>query len=310
MKTLPGSDRPTWSVGRVRADDLGERHEIGRGGMATVFGLPSFFLPEAPAASWVYKEYRSRCRPVPLFGMEALVRLRQALPAGQRQAFDRSFNWPSRVVVDDGPGAAGVILPLLPEDYFVVLRLSSGTTKRKPAEGQFLFMERAYCTRVGIEFPDDEQRRHLCRSLAYAFGLLERAGVVYGDLSARNLLFRLRPRPTVMLVDCDAVRLRGEAAAFGAQPHSPDWEPPEALRARDRRDGTGYNIQSQATDRYKLGLAILRMLTPGPRSSMNTDPAPARSHLPMHLFTLLCRSLSDDPAERPPAKTWYEELTR
>jgi DNA-binding helix-hairpin-helix protein with protein kinase domain len=294
----------------LRADELGDRHEIGRGGMATVYALPSFFLPEAPAASWVYKQYRSKCRPVPLFGMEGLVRLRHGLPDGQRRAFDRCFNWPVRVVTDDEPGASGVILPLLSDDWFMVLKLSSGTTKRKPAEGQFLFMDRAYCARVGIPFADEEQRRHLCRSLAYALALLDRADIVYGDLSSRNILFRLTPRPAVKLVDCDAVRVHGGAAAFGSQPHSPDWEPPEALRARARRDGTGYNIQNKATDRYKLGLAILRILTPGPMCSLSTDPIAARPHLPMNLFTLLQRSLSTDPATRPPARAWYEELTR
>lgn len=302
--------RPGTTAGYVQVDDLGDRHRIGHGGMAVIHALTSFFLPEAPAVRWVYKEYKAKCRPVPLYGMEALVKLRHAMAEEQRKAVDRSFNWPVRVVVDAQPGAAGVILPLLPDDYFAVLRLSSGATARKPAEGQFLFMDRAYCVRVGIPFPDEDQRRHLCRSLAYAFGLLDRADVVYGDLSARNFLFRLTPRPSVMLVDCDAVRVHGGAAAFGSQPHSPDWEPPEALRAKGRRDSTGYNIQSKETDRYKLGLAILRMLTPGPQCSTTTDAARARSLLPMPLYDLLTRSLSDDPSERPAARTWYDQLTR
>ena len=133
---------------------------------------------------------------------------------------------------------------------------------------------------------------------------------MYGDLSARNILFRLSPKPTVILVDCDAVRAHGDAAAFGAQPHSPDWEPPEALLAKRRHDSGGYSIQNKATDRYKLGLAILRILTPGEGCATNLDPQVARSFLPTNLFTLLQRSLSDDPTDRPTAKAWHEELTR
>jgi DNA-binding helix-hairpin-helix protein with protein kinase domain len=297
-------------MGSIREDDLGDRHQIGKGGTARVYALPSFFLPEAPAGTWVYKQYKPKYRPAAPFGMDALVRLPEGMPPRQREAFDRSFNWPVRVVADGQPGVAGVILPHLRDDFFIVLRLSSGTIKQKPAEGQYLFMDRAYCARVGIPFPDEDQRRQLCRSLAYAFGLMDRADVVYGDLSALNFIYRLTPRPAVLLVDCDAVRLHGEAAAFGPQPHSPDWEPPEALRARAQGDGTGYSIQSKATDRYKLGLAILRILTPGPHSASNTDPERARPFLPMNLYTLLQRSLSDDPTERPSAKTWYEEFTR
>lgn len=294
----------------LREDDLGQRVEIGSGGMAKVFALPDFWLPENPGRRYVYKKFRSKVRPVPLYGMGSLVKLYASLEAPQRDLFDRSFNWPVRAVVDESDGAAGIILPLLPDEFFVDLRLSSGKRKRKPAEGQFLFVDSAYCARVGVPFADEQQRRQLCRSLAYAFGLLDRADVVYGDLSSRNFLFRLRPKPAVMLVDCDAVRPHGTAAAVGIQPHSPDWEPPEAIKARKRRDSTGFSIQNRATDRYKLGLAILRILTPGDGCSTNTQPAAARRLLPRHLFEMLQRSLGDAPADRPTARDWYQELTR
>lgn len=289
---------------------LGSRFEIGAGGMAKVFSLPNFFLPEDPGGKWVYKKFRSKVRPVMPYGLRSLVKLFEGFEPKQRLAFEKTFNWPVRVVIDDGDGAAGVILPLLSDELFVDLHLSSGATKRKPAELQFLFQTSAYCAKVGIPFLDDQQRRAICRSLCYAMGLLDRVGVVYGDLSARNVLYRISPRPGVKLVDCDAVRPHGSAAALGQQPHSPDWEPPEAIAAKQRRDSRGYSIQSKETDRYKLGLAILRILTPGQGCAENIDPLAARQQLPMNLYTLLQRSLSDDPHARPTAKTWYEELTR
>lgn len=297
-------------VSTVQEADLGQRHEIGSGGMARVHLVPDFLLPEAPGVRLVYKKFRTKVRPVPSYGLQALVRMYNDLEPAQRQVFGRSFNWPVRVVADGADGAAGVLLPLLPDAFFQELRLSSGARKRKPAEAQFLFQDAAYCARVGVPFLDEQQRRALCRSLAYGLGLLDRADVVYGDLSARNLLYRVSPRPGVMLVDCDAVRPHGGAAAFGAQPHSPDWEPPEALLARRRRDPAGYNIQNKATDRYKLGLAVLRILTPGPGCATNTDPERARPYLPHPLFTFLQRSLGDDPSQRPTAREWYQEFTR
>ena len=302
-----GSREPI--VTTVHEDELGARHEIGSGGTANVFALKSYMLAHIPEQKWVYKKFKPTHRPVSLYGMRALVKLIESLEPKRRDLFDRAFNWPERAVVDDGDGASGVVLPLIAEEYFVDLRLSDGTVKRKPAEAQFLLSDRDYCATVGLPYPDEEQRRQLCRSLCYAIALLHRADVVYGDLSARNILFRLHPRPAVKLVDCDAVRVSGAAAAFGAQPHSPDWEPPEAIAARKRRD-SGWTIQSKETDLYKLGLAVLRILTPGKGSSTNVDPASARGVLPSHLYTLLQRSLSPDPNARPTAKTWYEELQR
>jgi serine/threonine protein kinase len=300
----------TAAVATLKETDLGDLTQIGAGGMAKVFAIPDFFLPECPGRRLVYKKLRPKVRPVPLYGLAALTRVLSELETDHRAAVERSFNWPLRVVVDDGDGAAGVVLPLIPDEYFLDLHLTSGSIRRRPAEAQYLFCDSGYCSTMRIPFLDEHARRALCRSLSYALGLLDRADVVYGDLSALNIIFRLTPRPAVMLVDCDAIRLTGGAAALGRQPHSPDWEPPEALRAKRLRDNTEYCIQNKPTDRYKLGLAILRILTPGPGCSTNLDPTVARHILPPKLYELLERSLSDNADDRPSARAWYEELTR
>ena len=294
---------------RVEESDLVDRKQIASGGMAKIYALPSYVLPEKPDEPQVYKKYKAKLRPVPLAGLDQLVRARQALPPAQREAFDRSLNWPRRVAVDGGTGAAGVILPLISDGFFHDLDLPSGARERTPAEGQFLQMGLEYCASVHISFATSEQRLMLARSLVYAMGLLHRVDVVYGDLSSRNFLYELTPRPRVLLVDCDAVRVKGGSAALGAQPHTPDWQPPEALLAERRRDGAGFAVQNKATDRYKLGLAILRILTPG-APTVARDPRAARRCMPSRLYRLLERSLSDDPAARPDAKTWFTEWGR
>ena len=38
-------------------------------------------------------------------------------------------------------------------------------------------------------------------------------------------------------LDTDAMRVKGTTSSLGAQPHTPDWEPPEALHAKKRGDG-------------------------------------------------------------------------
>ncbi|NNN15357.1 MAG: hypothetical protein HKL82_05790 [Acidimicrobiaceae bacterium] len=277
--------------------------------MARVFSLPDFFLPESPGRPIVYKKIKAKYRPVPQYGLQSLVRLLSGIESNLKPSFERQLNWPVRVVLDDHDGAAGVILPLIPDEYFVSLRRSSGEIKRRPAEVQYLFTDSRYCARVGIPYPDESQRLDLCRSLSFAMVMLHKLDVVYGDLSARNILFRVLPKPAVLLVDCDAVRPKGGAAPLGAQPHSPDWEPPEAVKARARRDSTGYNIQNKETDRYKLGLAVLRILSPGRGCSTNTDPKVVKSVLPPRIYSLLEQSLSVNPSGRPEAQTWYKEFT-
>jgi hypothetical protein len=294
----------------IHESELGRLMELGQGGMAKVFGLPDLLLPGVPQGHWVYKRYKAKCRPVPMYGLQELVRLLDRLPHEHRRVMHRHFNWPVRVVTDGGHGSSGLILALLPDSFFLDLRLSSGRVKHKPAEIQFLFQDEEYCVRVGLPRITLSERQSICRSLVYAMALLDRLDVVYGDLSARNVLFRLRPRPGVLLVDCDAVRSRGSAAAVGKQPHSPDWEPPEALLARRRRDSTAYTIQNKETDRYKLGLAILRILTPGQGCATSVDPTRARRCLPRNLYELLVSSLESEPANRPAAAVWYEEMRR
>ncbi|MGQ0631644.1 MAG: hypothetical protein ACT4P1_11410 [Sporichthyaceae bacterium] len=278
--------------------------------MATVHDLPDFRIGEQPTWALVYKRYKKSIRPVPIFGLEALVKMREVLHADQVKALDRSFNWMVRVVTDSGSGAAGVILPRLDASYFIDLHTSYGDVKSVPAEGQFLAADREYCAQKRIVFPSIDQRMQLCISLVKGMGLLHRAEVVYGDLSLRNFLFRLSPQPSVIFVDTDAMRSRGSTSSLGLQPHTPDWEPPEALQAKARKDSIGFATQNQDTDRYKLGLAVLRILADGPRVAEKRDPTLVKRVLPRHLYALLEQSLLGPPAARPPAKTWYEEFRR
>ena len=289
--------------------DLGKLDYLAAGNFSKVYLAPDLKLPEAPTGKWVYKKFKPKFRPIPAFGMNSIVTHRTNMHEDQRAQFDSVAVWPTRVVADDGAGAAGVVLPLIPDDYFHTLSLST-STKRIPSEGQFLFMDREYCSSVGLTFLEEDARRKIAHRLAYAFALFHKANVVYGDFSSRNFIFRTMPTPRVLLVDCDAVRVNFEPSPFGGQPHSPDWEPPEALKAKRLKDSAGFSIQNMETDRYKLGLAILRVLTPGAYCSTNRDPERARAVLPPKLFQLLERSLSEHPTARPTAKEWYQEMLR
>ena len=105
----------------------------------------------------------------------------------------------------------------------------------------------------------------ICRDFAAVLHFVHKNGLVVGDLSARNGLYRLDERPSVMLVDCDAIRVRGTMAAM-AQLNSPDWDPPEKML-------------TQSSDRYKFGLFVLRCLSSGEQISTTRDPSRADAAL-------------------------------
>lgn len=295
---------------RVDEADLGARRQLAKGGMATIHDLPDYRIGEQPDWPLVYKKYKKSVRPVPAFGLEALVKIRDDWHPDQRRTIDRSFNWMVRVVTDGQNGAAGVILPRLHDSYFVDLTTSYGEVRHRPAEMQYLAAGRDYLRNKRMACPDLNQRAALCASLAKGMALLHRADVVYGDLSLRNVLYRLEPTPHVVYVDADAMRPTGSSSSFRLQPHTPDWEPPEALHAMKRGDGVGFAVQNLSTDRYKLGLAILRVLADVPRVAEKRDPTLLRGVLPRRLYELLELSLHGQPADRPTAKTWYEEFRR
>ena len=63
-------------------------------------------------------------------------------------------------------------------------------------------------------------------------------------------------------------------------------------------------LQSQDSDRYKLGLFILRCLAPGRGSSTNRDPGAADRVLDGRGRFLMHTAITAPPADRPTAREW------
>jgi hypothetical protein len=148
-------------------------------------------------------------------------------------------------------------------------------------------------------------RLRLCERFSFFLALLHNHNVVFGDISSRNTLYSLHPKPSVMFVDCDGVRIAGNAAVV-KQLHTPDWDPPEAEAAwRIGRSPP----QSKATDSYKLALFILRVLAPGTGASVNRDPEAAAHVIDSAGQQLLQRALKGSSRDRPSAKEWHSYFT-
>lgn len=282
----------TWQGLAEHREALGEMEYLSGGGQSTIYRLPSYTLHNAPGP-FIYKEYHKHLGEVSGHGLAGVIAVRESLDAKEREWLDRCAIWPLRVVVERG-AVTGVIMRLIPDEFFQQITLPSGRAARLPREAQPLLIAKKLCEKLGWPYAEPRQRKQLCAQLCYTVAFLHRRGIVFGDISPRNVLFRLTPSTGMTLVDCDAIRKIGTAAVVG-QGNSPDWFPPEGRNAP----------QSMRTDVYKLGLFILRVLSPGPGSSVNLDPEVVRNTLDAPGMQLLRRSLAPNPAARPDARDWY-----
>jgi hypothetical protein len=279
----------------VSLDQLGALgDELGRGGQASVFALPGFTLADAPG-DLVFKRYHTA--PVSDGDLRKIVSVRNDLDPGRRQRLDNIATWPCRIVIDGG-SAVGVVMPRIDASYMDVLSLPSGKSKRSLREVLNLFAPIERVRNVGRPVPSGRQRLELCRDFAAALAFLhDELHIVFGDINAKNELWRLSSSPMVMFLDCDAVRPRGSVAAT-RQLNAPDWDPPEA------------GILNRSTDLYKLGLLVLRALTPGDQGSTRRNPMTAAGALDQAGLDMLVRALGQVTTARPTAREWTVHLSR
>lgn len=280
----------------IAPGDLGRLgRQLGKGGQAVVTELPELKLPDV-AGELVYKKYREPHGE--LGSLRRIVATRNDLDLPVRKRLDAVTVWPVRVVEENGQ-ALGIVMPKIPSAYFDTVTLP-GTGKKKSVlrEVQNLFIPVDRAAELGRPTPTDEERMRICRDFAGVLTLMhDTLEVVFGDINAMNELFRLDDTPMVMFLDCDGVRPKGAKAAV-KQLNAPDWVPPED------------ELLSRASDLYKLGLFVLRCLTPGPGSSVNTDPAAIGGVLDSQGVAMLRRALGADLNSRPLAREWEVYLRR
>lgn len=288
-----GSSMPAVNIARAALGELGA--QLGRGAQAIVYDLPGLTIDDV-REPLVYKEYRETVGSPN--DIRRIVSNRLALHPGKRAVLDKISAWPLRVVEDDGE-LRGILMRKVPDSFMDSMVLpGSGRTTKQLREIQNLFIDPKLATWLGRPVPDTRQRLRICRDFAAALTFFHtELSIAFGDINARNELYQLDQQPTVMFIDCDGVRRAGEVSG-NEQLNAPDWVPPnnEPL--------------SQPTDLYKLGLFILRCLSPGPNASTRLDPEPARGVLDKAGFELLERALGTDPRARPTARAWQVHLSR
>jgi hypothetical protein len=322
--TIVSSDDAIVDRGR-----LGRLDRIGKGGTAVVYRVPSFHLPGLPKL--VFKEYTEKTRrhagPPLRPGLLSLVRHRLRMDDETRCEWDRSIAWPLRVVVDDGGSACGILLPLIPDRFFQDLTDRTGARRRDPREVDMLFGATADMARVGLAAASPRDRLRVAVRIVKVYAAMHDQKMIVGDISGRNVVYDVSGgRPSVLVVDADGSRVEGSRGAFGSQPQTPYWEPPEALLAarqlrRPSRAGAGIAalvsqtmVQNRKTDVYKLALMLVRVIDHGRGKAVNRDPKLAadlfRTTWGPHAAEALERSLSARPSDRPSIRELADAMHR
>jgi hypothetical protein len=279
---------------RVKRADLGSLVELAEGGYGKVYGAPQYHLPGDPVAI-VFKAYTTAVAEQAR-AAENAVSFRNRLDPADRADLDRCTLWP-RALVEDRGAVAGLLMPLIPSEFFFeATDHATGGKSTKLRDLQWLIAAPAILADHGIADIDNAERLVLLGHLVYAVGLLHEHGWVYGDLSFKNVAFALGP-PRIILLGCDdAADLRDPRRK---QAHSIFWEPPESAQV---------SLQNKASDVYKLGLAILRCLSPGNGASTARDPSRLADRLDAAGVALISRAVGPDPARRPTAGELYAYL--
>ena len=291
---------------RVKKADLGQLIPLAKGGFGEVFRVPGYHLPGDHAAL-AYKEFTSEVD-AQARSAEAAVSFRERLGRADRDDLDRCTVWP-RALVEDKGKVAGLLMPLIPGEFFCDRAdPDTGDMTSKPRDMQWLIAsaEQRAAARIDLRDVDKTERLILLGHLVYDLGRLHKHDWVFGDLSFKNAVFALDP-PRVMLLDCD-----GAAALtdFGrSQASTPMWDPPECsftpVPGVPQQD-----LQDKVTDVYKLGLAILRCLSPGKGAASSRSAGRVAGELDTEGEALVERAVDTDRSRRPSAKELYGYLRK
>ncbi|HXL95660.1 MAG TPA: hypothetical protein VN969_42615 [Streptosporangiaceae bacterium] len=287
-----GGGGPNVQKARVGALTPLYESEPGRVFLAEEFSLPGDPVPLAYLEFPTENTGRARA-------VRAAVAFRDQLSAGERGELDQCTAWPRAVVEDESGTPCGFLMPALPAEYLWQLAdPDSGELAWQPREMSWLVTSPVQRAAAQIDLPpvDQTDRLVLLGRLIYVVALLHRHGWAFGDLSLQSAAFALDP-PRLMLLNCDGAASLSNPGR--QQASAPFWDPPESRRAGRRP------LQDAETDTYKLGLAVLRCLTPGRGAATTRSAGRLTGTVDAEGTSLIARALSPEPAHRPPAREIY-----
>jgi TIR domain len=274
-----------------------------------IFRSDGMYLPESSAPLGYQEFNREDGRQVK--SVHAAVRFWMGLSPSERAVLDERTIWP-RALVDRGEAKSthGFLIPLTPPEFFCNLAdPDSGKIISRPREMKWLISsaKQRRAAQIDLTEVDKTERLMLLAQLIYTIGFLHKHGWVYGDLHFGNVLFALNP-PRIILLDCDGAAALSDPTR--RQGSAPFWDPPECQIVSRASKEQPQRLQDDATDVYKLGLMILRSLTPGQGAATTRAPGRIADELDKEGAALVAGALSLDRLARPTAYELYSYLSR
>jgi hypothetical protein len=300
---------------RVREADLGARALIGSGAATEVHRLDSFTVPGYDGGLALVRVREGQAAPWNSAVLSRLVALRWGLDARERGMLDAAAAWPLAVVEGDDGGVVGCLVPLAAHPFYYVPSDEPGLGKATQ-NAKWLIVAPKRARRAGaaaVGERDVVARATVLARVCLVLEVLHRQGVVFGDLSERAVLFGAGDVAEAFVVGCEGAAFAGEGAL---QRNSAGWAAPEAVG--DEVEGDGHpdvsltrepSVQTVQSDRYKLGLLVLRVLAPaGDGLERSRDASRVLGVVDETGQRMMRAALDADAEERPTAGQWYEYL--
>jgi hypothetical protein len=286
---------------RVEKRSLRPLTQLAKGGLGEVFRVGGYHLP-GDSTDLAYKEFTSHVIEQAK-SAERAVAFRDGLSLFEQADLDSHAAWPRALVEEPRGTVIGLLMPLVPPAFFCRMEdPDTGALTNKPVEMSWLAVgaQQRAAAQLQLREVDKLERLILLGQLIWAIGRLHKLGWVFGDLSLKNAVFALDP-PRVLLLDCDGVAPLSDMGRH--QPNTPLWYPPEIASGAT-------HLQDDRTDVYKLGLAILRCMTPGKGAASAKSPAGLKGVLDAEGVKLTAQALGADGDLRPHARELYDYFYR
>jgi hypothetical protein len=282
------------------------------GAVGALYHVPNP-VPGLEGRTLVFKKAKAQAllpdkldRKLVLAQMRSVVAMRDAMSPEELADLDEVSVWPL-AMVRNGAEDDGILIDFIAPEFFVDTKPADGPPGKALFELQFLSTTDGYLDKRGIDRSvtgDAVMRLALSARLAYAIEIVHRRPVVFGDLHGKNAVAATKPYARVLLMDCDSV---AELSDNGrVQLHGKWFDPPEITSKQQK-------LQDQETDVYKLGLCIIRALSPGKGATQQTKLNNATlvpGLLNQEGITLLERAVDRDRSARPKAWELREYLVQ
>jgi serine/threonine protein kinase len=304
--------------------------KIGKGGQAVVYKAPPGALHTKIQEPVAIKKYSKKM----LAGNEAaietylkvLIENRLVAPVDVRRTIDQYTIWP-RVIIYENREACGFAMNFIPDKFFAHYMDVAG---EETADSNFDFILNDDNTRKGLGLPiiNASGRAKITYDLLLIVSQLQKYNFVIGDISPNNILVYVdstaQKHNRVLFIDSDSFRKANHTHPL-KQPHTPNWFPPEAWSARQKRIELERNngdsnkimnyramefIQNTQTDIYKICLAILRLYHAGEQrtsiSESNLSIQQLTKDISKEFAALIVKGLDSTPASRPTGQALFD----